>query len=283
MLASLLRKDPTEATDAELEIIGHYINAASWRGDVTGWEQAAVKMNNFFWTPRGYVGQFQHLLGTAYWLKRRGESTARVRRVILKEYARELAGRAVFYGTAIAFLTAAMGPPSDDEDGWSISLNPWSPDFGKVRIGRRRIDVMGGLAQPTRFLFRETTNLINGFRKLAGAEISTESQKEMDKAGSIFWRFLGSKVAPTGSLLGEVATGETYEGDDLTAGRLAADIIAPLSFREIYESMKDMGVPAGTALAVIAIFGFGGMTYKEKKKPVKGRRKLRTLRKVEPR
>lgn len=282
MLASLLRKDPTEATDAELEIIGHYINAASWRGDVTGWEQAAVKMNNFFWTPRGYVGQFQHLLGTAYWLKRRGESTARVRRVILKEYARELAGRAVFYGTAIAFLTAAMGPPSDDEDGWSISLNPYSADFGKVRLGRRRIDVMGGLAQPTRFLFRETTNLINGFRKLAGAEISTESQKEMEKWWSTAGRFLLSKVAPTGSLLGGIATGETYEGDDLTAGRLAADIITPLSFREIYESMKDMGVPAGTALAVIAIFGFGGMTYKEKKKPVRGR-KLRTLRKVEPR
>ncbi|MCZ2077995.1 MAG: hypothetical protein LC130_23690 [Bryobacterales bacterium] len=283
MLASLLRYDPTEATDAELEIIGHHINASSWRGDVTGWEQTAVNMNNFFWTPRGYVGQFQHLLATAYWLKRRGESTSRVRRVIIEEYARELAGRAIFYGTAIAFLTATLGPPSDDEDGWSISLNPWSPDFGKVRIGRRRIDVMGGLAQPTRFMFRETTNLINGFRKLAGAEISTESQKEMDKAGSIFWRFLGSKVAPAGSLLSEVISGETYEGDDLTAGRLAADIITPLSFREIYESMKDMGVPAGTALAVIAIFGFGGMTYKEKKKPVKGRRKLRTLRKVEPR
>jgi hypothetical protein len=282
MVASLLRKDPAEATDAELEIIGHYINAASWRGDVTGWEQAAVKMNNFFWTPRGYVGQFQHLLGTAYWLKRRGESTARVRRVILKEYARELAGRAVFYGTAIAFLTAAMGPPSDDEDGWSIILNPYSADFGKVRLGRRRIDVMGGLAQPTRFLFRETTNLINGFRKLAGAEISTESQKEMEKWWSTAGRFLLSKVAPTGSLLGGIATGETYEGDDLTARRLAADIITPLSFREIYESMKDMGVPAGSALAVLAIFGFGGMTYKEKKKPVKGR-KLRTLRKVEPR
>jgi hypothetical protein len=283
MLASMLRKDPTEATDAELEIIGHYINAASWRGDVTGWEQWAVTMNNFFWTPRGYVGQFQHLLLSALWAKNTGKGTARVRWLIVQEYARELAGRAIFYGTAIAFLTAALGPPSDDEDGWSISLNPYSADFGKVRLGRRRIDVMGGLAQPTRFMFRETTNLINGFRKLAGAEISTESLKEMDKAGSIFWRFLGSKVAPSGSLLGEVISGETYEGDDLTAGRLAADIITPLSFREIYESMKDMGVPAGTALAVIAIFGFGGMTYKEKKKPVKGRRKLRTLRKVEPR
>lgn len=275
MVSALLRKGPAEATDAELQIIGHYINAASWRGDVGRFEQAAVMLNNVFWTPRGYVGQFQYLLGTGLWAKNMGKGTWRVRKVVAMEYARGLAGRALFYSTAAAFLYATIGPPSDDENtGWSLNwYNPYDMDYGKLRIGRRRIDVMGGLAQMTRFGFRYTTDIVNGVRQMFGAELSEASQKELDVSGSAAGRFLASKIAPIPSLMREVASGKTYEGEPLTPGKFVAGLVTPLSFRDIYESMTEFGVPGGVALSTLAIFGFGGMTYKETPK------KLRKLRK----
>jgi hypothetical protein len=177
------------------------------------------------------------------------------------------------------FLYAMLGPPSDDEDeGWSISLNPYSPDLGKLRFGRRRIDVMGGLSQSTRFMTRLSTNIVNGVLKVLGKEPSKQADREMRKTGSIIGRFMASKLAPAPGLLGHVAEGETYEGKPMTWWRLGYQAVTPLSLREIYESMTEFGVPGGVALSVLAIFGFGGMTYEDKPKQTARPKALRPLR-----
>jgi hypothetical protein len=67
----------------------------------------------------------------------------------------------------------------------------------------------------------------------------------------------------------------------MTAWRLAYQLVTPLSLREVYESMAEFGVPGGVALSVLAMFGFGGMTYENK--PKSGRlQPARPLRKLSP-
>jgi hypothetical protein len=263
MAASLSRTGTP--TDAEGRIIANYVNVASWRGDVGRFKQTATDLGSVFWTPRGVVSRFQLLLGQPF-LKDAGKGSWRVRRLIGWEYARSLTGYAAFFGTAAAFLTATMGPPSsmDDEDGWAIGL-------GVLRIGRTRYDPMGGLLQTARFTGQLGVNFINGLQSAIGMEVSKESRKEMAATPGIMGRFLQSKLAPAPGMYIEVSRGKDYNNQPVTAPRALAKMVTPMTFNDIYESMIEQGTPAEKAFAITATFGMRLQTYaleKQTRRPV---------------
>jgi len=272
MVATMTR-DPANVTDAEARVIANYVNVASWRGDVGRYEQAAASLGAVLWTPRGYVSRFELLIGQPLW-KDAGKASWRVRRVIAREYGRSLAGLSVFYATAAAFLYATFGPPSDDEEGWSISLDPYSADLGKFRFGPTRIDPLGGLSQTARLMTRLSTNTINGLRQAMGGEVTKEGKAEMKQSLPVVGRFLKAKLAPAFSMVSDVLTGEDYERQPVTPGGLAAKAITPLNIRDIYEGMRDHGVPEGAALGILSTFGMGLQSQPEK--PPKAKPKGRT-------
>jgi len=195
-------------------------------------------------------------------LKNAGQGSYRVRKALAKEYARALAGRLVFYGMAAGFLWAMLGAPDpDDPEGWDLTINPFDPDFGKLRIQERRIDLAGGLGSATRFLTRMSANTVNGIWKLFGGEISEGSQKEMDA----HWRTVGlygkTKFVPAVGIWGEVSTGEEYGGADLTPEKLIVNTIAPMTPMDISESLDEFGIGGGAAAGMLAFFGAGGNSY----------------------
>ncbi len=253
-------------TEGEAALIANYVNVASWRGDVGRFAQAATAAGAVLWAPRGYLSRFQLLTGQPFW-KSPGKGSWRVRRLILMEYARSLAGLGIFFGTAAAFLAATIGPPSDDEDGWSISFNPYSPDFGKIRIGKTRIDPLGGLSQATRLVTRLSTNTVNGLRSAFGAEIGYESKKEMRSTPAIMGRFMQFKLTPALGMWIDLAVGEDYDRQPVTAGGAALNAVTPLSFHDISEAMQEYGVSKGAAVSLLAIFGMGLQTYQPKEVP----------------
>ncbi len=266
----LAKQGPSSLSKEELEIMGHFVNAASWRGDVGKFVQTAVAAANIFWSPRGYVGHFQHLAGSALWAKHTGRGTWRVRRLIAREYALTLAGKYVFYFLISNFMQQMLGDPGDDEEtGWSFTLDPFHPDGGKLRIGRRRIDMTGGLGSTARTGIRLSANMINTIRKMGGGELTKEQLKEMDASLSIAGRYLVSKGGPFVSTERSLTTGKTYEGDEITLGKLVTQNTVSLTFGDIYESFKELGFSGGTAASILAWYGFGGMTYKTKKKPIR--------------
>ncbi|MCE5269263.1 MAG: hypothetical protein LLG00_15405, partial [Planctomycetaceae bacterium] len=168
----------------EAKIIANYINVASGRGDVGGYRQAATALAVPFFAPRLYLSRFQLLLGQPF-LKDAGAGSWRVRRLLAKEYAKSLGGIGLFLATSYAALYGMMGPPSDDDArGWSITLNPYSPDCGKIRLGATRIDPLAGLSQTARLTTRLTTNMVNGVRSAFGGNVSASSRKEMENTGA---------------------------------------------------------------------------------------------------
>jgi hypothetical protein len=52
----------------------------------------------------------------------------------------------------------------------------------------------------------------------------------------------------------------------------------PLSGRDIYEAIKEQGVPAGTALSLLAFFGSGLQTYEQKQPKPKPLSRLQSVR-----
>ena len=53
-------------------------------------------------------------------------------------------------------------------------------------------------------------------------------------------------------------------GNPATPATVAKGMLVPLSLQDIYASMIEQGVPRGTAMAVLSIFGMGLQNYDQK-------------------
>lgn len=253
-------------TDAEAKIIANYVNVATGRGDLGKAAAGANALATVFFSPRYVLSRFQYLTGQP--LRKgtiSGEGSARVRVLLAKEYARSLTGLGVFYATMGAALTALIGPPGDDKK-WNIELDPRSSDFGKIRIGQTRIDPMAGLQQATVLLSR----IVSGKTKtLKGKTVPIRGEKVPFGTGDtsdVIARFLRTKLSPAIGSVIDIASGKDVVGQSVTPQGEAIEAVTPLSFREIYETMKEQGVPAGTALGILNLFGVAISTYEDRKK-----------------
>ena len=268
-LVATLGKDGS-VTDSEAKIIANYVNVATGRGDLGKAAAAAEVLATAFFSPRYVLSRFQFL--TAQPLRKGlidGEGSWRVRKLIAKEYARSLAGLGLFYGTMGLALSALIGPPGDDKK-WNVEFDPRSSDFGKIRIGQTRIDPLAGLQQATVLLSR----IITGKTKtLKGKVVPIRGEKVPFGTGNTadtIARFLRTKLSPAIGSVIDIATGRDVIGDPVTVSGEAIDAAIPLSFREIYQTMKEQGVPAGTALGILNLFGVGVQTYEERTKKKAG-------------
>jgi len=101
-----------------------------------------------------------------------------------------------------------------------------------------------------------------------GGTPGKEAKREMKQTWPIVGRFLTTKLAPAVSMGGEILTGEDYERQPTTAMGVLVKSVTSLNLRDIYEAMRETGVPEGTALSLLATFGLG-LQYQEPKKAKK--------------
>jgi len=250
MSASLSRGETP--TPLEAKAIANFVNKATGRGSFGGTDTANVALNTVFFSPRYLASRFQLLAGQPLY-----GGTARTRKAVASEYARFLAGVGVVYTLGLV----AGGKVEDD---------PRSSDFGKMRFGNSRVDPLTGLLQITTLLSRLGSGQTkNTHGKVV--QIRDAGRKKVPFGGTtamdILARFFRSKLSPSVGLGVDVATGKDFSGQKVTAGSVAARTLTPISAQDIYQAMKSEGVPEGTILGLLAIFGMGVQTYDDKKKP----------------
>jgi 3D (Asp-Asp-Asp) domain-containing protein len=242
----------------ESKAIANFINAATGRADLGKFNTAGPALNTVFFAPKYVASRFQLLTGQPFY-----KGTTRTRKLIAKEYAKYLTGVAVIYG-----LSKLAGA--------SVELDPRSSDFGKVRFGNTRVDMLSGLAQVTTLLSRTVTGqtknaknevlpLRNSLRPLdqSNAKVRFGARTNME----VLTTFLRSKLAPVPGAALDTITGKNVIGQEVTPADTAKEMLVPLSFGDIYDAMKEQGIPAGAALGVLSIFGAGLSTYQPKKTP----------------
>lgn len=235
---------------AEAKVIADYINAATGRGAAGSLTKTAAAVNSVFFAPRFAISRLQLLTLQPIWGARAGYAgTAKARTLVAKEYARFLAGAAVVLAVGMAA-------------GGKVETDPRSTDFGKLRFGDTRVDPWAGMQQWTVFLTRE----IRGETKTARGEVKSLTSGKFGQPTryELFTRFLRGKLQPMYSTAVDVGQGENIVGEPVTPGSLAWHF-APLAVQDIYDVMKAQGVPAGTAFAVLAMFGMGMQTYEPTK------------------
>lgn len=269
-----------QVTTDEAKVIADYVNAATGRSNLGKFNQATANASVLFFAPRYVLSRLQYMAMPFYILPS-SKVSGRVKKAIAMEYARYLRGITGFLG-----LTVALGSllTDDDDEKPTVEIDPRSSDFMKLRFGDTRIDPMSGFSQVIVF----GTKVLKGQEKTFRGDIRDLRGPNVEYGGrdtaEVIWRFLRSKFAPIPAA-GVTATtvdwstgiGEDFIGNEIpfiTANPLkpsiARDLFVPLSLREVADAMKAQGVPAGAAIATLALLGMGGGTYGDRTKYLVG-------------
>lgn len=251
-----LCKDSHKPTEEELKAIGRFINEFTGRGTVEGREMALVGANTIFFAPRYVLSRFQVLMGHSMW-----GGTARTRTLIAQEYAKTFAGLAVVVGMGLMM-------------GATLETDPRSSDFMKLKFGNTRVDLFAGLIQSSvlisRVLTEETKTISGRVLPLSGETIPYGGANTWD----IISRFIRSKFSPVVGTAVDIKTGKDIVGNKVTMFDIPEKMLVPLAMSDILTAMQDQGIPFGTALGVLSIFGMGLQTYTPGQKQVGAGTKL---------
>ncbi len=140
--------------------------------------------------------------------------------------------------------------------GFKVERDPRESDFGKIQLGKQRIDITGGYAS----LVRDFVRITSGTVKTATGRIV-----ESNRMGLIL-RFLRYKLNPpvgagVNLLTGETALGEELDTKASTIARETARMFVPLVIQDIAEATYYQGWVTGLVTTPLAFHGVGVQTY----------------------
>lgn len=220
-----------------VDFVNHSTSRGGFKGRTGKWfKKWSPELGAVLWTPKMILGKVQSIADL-----RKPE----IRGLVACETIR------AFGGATLAAMLLALG------FGGAFKKDPRSSDFGKVVIGKTRLDMYGTYLP----MFRVIAQLATGERKAATTgRISDVEQKD------VVTRFLRSKMNPMAGVVADVWTGQTflgkkmkYEGDFLA--EYIAEHITPLFLQDLKDAIAYQGFGAATLVAPLAVHGAGAATY----------------------
>ena len=236
---------------ANISALNDFINTGSGRGTLYQFEKSASVLSKFMLAPRFFSSRLQYLTGVPL-MKAAYAGDNLAAKVMLKTYAKQIAGLAVMTGFAEMAGKAAFGP-----EAVRFYRNPFSDDpeerfnVGRLRIGDTMIDITGGLARPYRYMTALAEPL------MANKEGRT-ALKQTDRTLLGIGR---GQLAPLPSALWSLS--DFYSGKN--QGRVSvSDYILPWSANDMYKALQDEGLSKGAAISAFNLFGGGSYTTERK-------------------
>lgn len=150
--------------------------------------------------------------------------------------------------------------------GAKVGDDPRSADFGKIIVGKTRMDIWGGFQQYVRTAYQlisgETVNATTGKVTKVG-----KGYKPLTR-WDIATRLVESKESPLLSLFTGAMKGKTTFGEPFKLGPELAKRFVPLYSSMITQDIIDMYKedPGSILLTIPDIFGIGAQTYTKRKK-----------------
>lgn len=226
--------DPKYLDDA-----AKYVGNATGRGNLYNLEPIAVELTAGIFSPRLAASRIQ-LLNPVYYKNLSPE----VRKEALKSLF-------AFTGIVTGMLSLAK------MSGAEVGTNPYSSDFGKIKVGKTRVDIMGGFQQ----YIRMAAQIVSGkyISSTTGVQMTLgEGYKPMTR-WDIFQRQLESKASPIASFIQTAARGQDYKGRDVDYKKELASRFTPMVVQDIVELAKEE--PELLPLSALGAVGFGIQTY----------------------
>lgn len=251
---------PEEARD-----LARFINIATGRADLSPkYAQGLPAAASVLWSPRFMLSRIQYLAGVPL----AKASSATTRKLIAKEYAKYYSK--VLGGVALA---SALGA--------EVETDRRSKDFLKVKFGRVELDPFSGLRQYP----------IEATRALMGQKMNAQRELEPNRISEQAGQFVQGKLTPFNkmavSLLTPPVDGEgnrtpkDFTGKPYTAGKVAREMLVPISINNLIEGFTEFGYTPDVArdLAVQFSADFFGMSTNVRDRDKEQREKARETQK----
>jgi hypothetical protein len=233
--------DPRQNTKL-LKNIATFINTASGRGNIKGLERTMVAMNSVLFSPRLTMSRFQ-LLNPVYYIK-------------LEPFARKAALKSTlgFAGSAMTVLGLAKLA------GAKVETDMRNADFGKIKFGNTRLDLLAGFGQ----YIRPVAQMISG-RVISSTTGKTmtlgEGYKPLTR-WDILLRSAEMKEAPIVSFITSLLQGKDPLGKPLNIPKEVYTRFIPMILQDAYDIAVDD--PKLLPLTVFGAMGMGLQTYSGK-------------------
>ena len=252
------------------KMIAEMVNVSTGRGGPRNMGDTSKAFGALFFSVRLQLARFQWALTPVSILR----APAEARGIMAKHFAKQLISIATFYGL-FRLWKELTGTPDEEAE---ISTDMTSSDFMKPRFGNSSIDMLGGLTQPwvlaARLAQGKKANLFTGEHDdISFLDAITQYQrtKLSPVLGGVVNLFEGRDpiYEPTGPL--DWARGPFWM-TELTGAKFPAAVaswVQPMILDEIREALIQEGVPKGSALGLMAFFGFGVQSFDRNRKPPK--------------
>jgi hypothetical protein len=230
-----------------LKDTGSFINAATGRGDLKFFgknlNEAGPFLNSVFFSPRLIASRLQ-LLNPAYY--------ATLSPVVRVQAIKSLMAFGAIATTVLGLAAAA---------GAEVETNPTSSDFGKIKTGDTRYDILGGFQQYIRLGAEmwtgKTTSATGNERDL------TEGKFGEDTRWTLFEKFIRNKFSPVASFVADAMDGKDAVGQPFKPTKAVMSRFIPLVAQDAADAYNEYGAQ-GLSSAVPGIFGIGVQTYSPK-------------------
>ena len=240
LLTKMERVDPTFMdTDESMKALAGYINNATGRGSLGGYESAAPLLNSLFFSPRLISSRVQ-LLNPAYYVN----LPPPLRTEALKDLA-------TFGGIVTTILGLAKA------SGAEVETDPRSSNFAKIKVGDTRYDILGGFQQ---YLKLASVLATNSSKSAKGEVKELGEGYKPDTRLSTLGKFARSKLSPVASYLYDALEGKDFLGEPFDPVEGLAERFVPMFIGDTIEAFKEEGLK-GAAKTSPGFFGVGVSTY----------------------